>query len=121
MPEGVRGRKIRVFAAVAVALILAVASTACTAEVHPGMHAEEAGHSEPFSDPDVQMDCSLKAARVNSTPTVNAVITHLAVFEIFRLPVSAVVSDHTVSQGELQSPLILCFPTHERAPPQIFS
>ena len=85
------------------------------------MHADEAGHSEPASAPGVQDDCSLKAVRADSPPIVKATVTLLAVFDVFRLPVSAVVSERMVLQGEAPSPLLLCHPTRDIPPPQISS
>ncbi len=113
-----RNRMMRM-AAVA-ALALALTASACGAEEHSGMHATPAEHSQPNAAPDAHEECLSKAVRTKVPAVDQGAPPVLAILNVLDLPLSGTKILFVHLFEDIQDPLVLSFPTHERAPPISF-
>ncbi len=120
MMTAFKGRCFLRFAAAAMVLAVALAASVCGVQAHPSMHATPAGHSRPNAAPDAHEECLSKAV-LGSAPAVGqSTLPILAVFNVPDLPLIGTDNSLIHSFEEFRDPLVLFFPTHERAPPVSF-
>lgn len=114
-----KGNTMKLTVAVAIAAV-ALAAPVCSAQAHPSMHTTPAGHSRPNAVPDAHEECLSKAV-LGSAPAVGqSTLPILAVFNVPDLPLVGTGNSLIPSFEEFRDPLILFFPTYERAPPISF-
>ncbi len=109
----------KLMVAVAAAAV-AITASACSAQVHPDMHAAPVEHSRPDAAPDSHEECVLKAIRVDAPSIDQGALFILAIVDVPDLPMNGTKSSFVHTFGDFREPLAGLFPTHERSPPVPF-